>query len=91
MKVAYKKAFLIHIVAIMRLYIILLHLVLQNSKVLLRGRFRLGTVPLYIEGIEVFVVKDSFISSSEVCRPVLSRLYSTDQRGLSTDYCRYRR
>ena len=52
----YKEALLVYIVAIVRLYVILLHLMLQNNKILLKGRLRFSIVPFNIKGIKVSIV-----------------------------------
>lgn len=43
---AYKEALLVYVVAVMRLYVILVDLLLQDSEVLPIRRLRVGFVPL---------------------------------------------
>jgi hypothetical protein len=74
LEVANQEAFLIYILAIIRLYVVLIHLLPQDNKVLLVWGLRVSLIPWEVKIIKVSIVKDILIPSSECLGPVLSRL-----------------
>jgi hypothetical protein len=80
--VANKEPFLVHIVAVLRLYAILFHLLPQNSEILAIRSLRVSLVPYKVNGVEVSAIQDVLMSSFKVCRPVFARLLTIYIRGL---------
>jgi hypothetical protein len=89
--VAYEEAFLIHIVAIPRLYAIFIYLLSQNTEIAPERMLGLSLVSLKIEVVEISAVEDGLVSTPEVCRPVLAGLRSTYQGGPAAHHCWCRR
>jgi hypothetical protein len=77
LQIADKKALLVHVIAIMRLYIVLDDFLFQNSKVLSIRMLRVGFMPLEVYGAEIFVVKFILMSDTESGSPVLAGLSTT--------------
>jgi hypothetical protein len=61
----------------MRLYVILVDLLLQDSEVLPIRRLRVGFVPLQVYSAEISTVKFILMSGSKGGRLVLARLCTT--------------
>jgi hypothetical protein len=72
--VAYKETFLIHIIAVPRLYAVFIYLPLQNIEIVPERMLGLSLVSLEIKSVEVSAVKDGLVSTPKVCRPVLAGL-----------------
>jgi hypothetical protein len=72
-----EKALLVHVVAIVRLYIVLDDFLFQNSKVLSIRMLRVGFMPLEVYGAEIFAVKFILMSDTESASPVLAGLCTT--------------
>jgi len=74
LKVAYQEALLIHVVAVMRLYIVLVHLLPYYSEMLSIQSLRVSLVPCKVNSVEISAVQDTLVSGFEASRPVLARL-----------------
>jgi hypothetical protein len=72
-----KKALLVYVIAIVRLYIVLDDFLFQNSKVLSIRMLRVGFMPLEVYGAKIFAVKFILVSDTESGSPVLARLSTT--------------
>jgi hypothetical protein len=77
LKVANGEPFLVHIVAVLRLYAVLFHLLPQNSEILAMRSLRVSLVPCKVNGVKVSAIQDVLVSSFKVCRPVFARLLAT--------------
>jgi hypothetical protein len=89
--VTYKETFFIHIIAVLRLYTVMVHLLPQNIEVVPERMLRLGLVSLKVESVEISAVKDGLVPTLKVCRPVLARLRTTYQGGPCAHHCWCRR
>jgi len=69
-----EKAFLIHVVAIMKLNVILNDLFVENSEILSIRMLWVSFVPFEVYSAEIFAVKLIFVSASESGSPILARL-----------------
>jgi hypothetical protein len=72
-----EKALLVHVVAIVRLYIVLDDFLLHNSKVMSIRMLRVGFMPLEVYGAEIFTVKFILVSDTESASLVLAGLCTT--------------
>jgi hypothetical protein len=85
--VASEEPFLVHILAVLRLYAVLFHLLPQNDEILAIQNLRVSLTPRKVNGVKVSAIQDVLVSIFKACRPVFAGLLATYMIGLQSHYC----